>query len=125
MNLGILAHIDAGAILNTSHPLIVHHCAVPFVAASSTRQTNVNTLSLHGTRRVPCGCQIPRYDSFCYGDGMPTRAQNNTEELRRLYADLGCIYRREAEALKANPPKEALRRFQAESKKADAIIGRI
>jgi len=56
---------------------------------------------------------------------MPTRAQNNTEELRRLYADLGCIYRREAEALKANPPKEALRRFQAESKKADAIIGRI
>lgn len=46
-------------------------------------------------------------------------------ELRRLYADLGCVYRREAEALKTNPPKEALRRFNAESKKAAAIIGRI
>jgi hypothetical protein len=56
---------------------------------------------------------------------MRTRAQNNAEELRRLYADLGCVYRREVAALKSNPPAEALRRFQAESKKADAIIGRI
>jgi hypothetical protein len=46
-------------------------------------------------------------------------------ELRRLYADLGCVYRREAEALKTSPPKEALRRFHVESKKAAAIIGRI
>ena len=49
----------------------------------------------------------------------------DSAELRRLYADLGCVYRREAEALKTSPPKEALRRFNAESKKAAAIIGRI
>jgi hypothetical protein len=59
---------------------------------------------------------------------MRTRAQTinaASTELRRLYADLGCVYRREAEALKANPPEEALRRFQAESNKAAAIISRI
>jgi hypothetical protein len=63
-----------------------------------------------------------------YGDGMPTRAPAiNAEaaELRRLYADLGCVYRREVEALKTTPPEEALRRFQAESNKAAAIISRI
>jgi hypothetical protein len=59
---------------------------------------------------------------------MPIRVPSMnaaSAELRRLYADLGCVYRREVEALKTNPPKEALRRFHAESKKADAIIGRI
>jgi hypothetical protein len=59
---------------------------------------------------------------------MPIRVPStdaDSAELRRLYADLGCIYRREAEALKTSPPKEALRRFHAESKKAAAIIGRI
>jgi len=59
---------------------------------------------------------------------MPTRVPStdaDSAELRRLYADLGCVYRREVAALKTAPPQEALRRFQAESKKADAIIGRI
>jgi hypothetical protein len=59
---------------------------------------------------------------------MPTRVPSisaDSAELRRLYADLGCVYRREVAALKTNPPKEALRRFLAESKKAAAIIGRI
>jgi len=53
------------------------------------------------------------------------RTNADAAELRRLYADLGGVYRREAEALKTNPPKEALRRFNAESEKAAAIIGRI
>ena len=55
-----------------------------------------------------------------------TNADNaDSAELRRLYADLGCVYRREVAALKTSPPKEALRRFQVESKKADAIMDRI
>ena len=53
------------------------------------------------------------------------RTNADSAELRRLYADLGGVYRREAEALKTNPPKEALRRFNAESEKAAAIMGRI
>jgi len=59
---------------------------------------------------------------------MRTRVSStnaDAAELRRLYADLGCVYRREVAALKTSPPKEALRRFRLESKKADAIIGRI
>jgi hypothetical protein len=50
----------------------------------------------------------------------------NTEsaELRPLYADLGCVNRREAEALKANSSEEALGRFHAGDNKAAAIIGR-
>ena len=68
------------------------------------------------------------YNESGCGVGMPTRVPSisaESAELRRLYADLGCVYRREVAALKTSPPKEALRRFQVESKKADAIIGRI
>jgi hypothetical protein len=77
---------------------------------------------------MPSGCQIPDLSWLHCGDGMPTRVPSinpESAELRRLYADLGCVYRREAEALKTNPPQEALRRFNAESEKAAAIIGRI
>jgi hypothetical protein len=64
--------------------------------------------------------------------GWSTEADNATlrlgtsaaAELRQLPISVA-FYRREAAALKSNPPEEARRRFQAESEKAAAIIGRI
>ena len=68
------------------------------------------------------------YNESGCGVGMPTRVPSisaESAELRRLYADLGCVYRREVAALKTALPEEALRRFQAENNKAAAIISRI